>query len=49
MELTFILMKNTTRENGMETSEVAGVECISKMEQFMKANGMTTRGTVRAC
>lgn len=42
MELTSTLPMNTMRGSGMQTSAVAGDECIMLMVQFMRENGTMT-------
>ena len=41
MELTSTHLMNTMKESGMQTSVVAGEECIMLMVQFMRASGIT--------
>lgn len=45
----FTQKKNTMKENGTETKEVVGDECIIKMEQYMKVNGMMINAMVKEC
>lgn len=42
MELIFIHIMNTMKGSGMQTSGVAGEECIIQMVQFTRENGTIT-------
>ena len=39
MEQTTTVTKNTMKENGTKIREVGGAGCITKISQFMRANG----------
>ena len=49
MVQTFTQMTSIMKENGTLIKEADGDVCTTKMEQYMRASGMTTREMAKAC